>query len=338
MSLVRPNRLRPGDTIGIISPASPVAAFCPRRLERGIDELKRMGFTVVVSKHTSERTGHTAGTIQQRLDDLHEMFSNPEVRCIITTIGGYNSHHLLDELDFDLIKQHPKILMGYSDITSLLVAIHHVTTLVTFMGPAILPQFGEFGGLLDYTEQSFENVLMKAQSPGVILTSDGWTDELLLWDHEDDRRRQTKPNSGPKVVKSGQASGPILAGNAGTLLLLAGTPYFPDLEGKILCLEDDESETPATIDRYFTQLRQMGVFSKISGLVIGRFHSKVPFTIEDSLEQLLLTATRGYSFPIVYGADFGHTDPMMVLPNGVEAKLDASDEQPLFKINESAVQ
>lgn len=338
MNLIRPARLRQGDTVGIVSPASPVAALCPRRLQRGIDELKHMGFNVIVGKHVSERTGHTAGTIEQRLHDLQEMFLNPDVRCIIATIGGYNSHQLLDQIDFDLIAEHPKILMGYSDITSLLVAAHHMTGLTTFMGPAILPQFGEFGGLLDYTRRSFEAVLMMPDPPGVIPASAAWTDESLLWDEEDNRPRQMKPNSGLRVLKTGQATGPILAGNAGTLLLLAGTPYFPDLEGKILCLEDDESETPATIDRYFTQLRQMGVFSRISGLVLGRFHSKVPFTDEDSLEQILLTATRGYSFPIVTGADFGHTDPMMVLPNGIMATLDCGEFHFAIEIVEPAVE
>lgn len=338
MQVIRPSQLQPGDTIGIISPASPIAAFCPRRLQRGIDELRNMGFDVVVGPHARERTGHTAGTILQRVTDLHDMFANSEIKAIITTIGGYNSHQLLDELNYDLIAQNPKILMGYSDITALLAAIHRRTGLVTFMGPAILPQFGEFGGMLDYTKHSFRSVLMETKSIGEIQPSSEWTDETLHWDSEDGRVRQTKPNGGMKVLKLGVAKGPLLAGNAGTLLLLAGTSYFPDMEGRILCLEDDEGESPATIDRYLTHLRQMGVYQKITGLVIGRFHSKLPFSEEDSLEQLLLAATRGFDFPVVYDADFGHTDPMMVLPNGVEARLDAMDVfRPKFEIVTSAV-
>ncbi len=337
MNVVRPRRLQVGDTIGIVSPASPIAAFCPRRLERGVAELKRLGFNVIVGDHARTRTGHTAGTIEQRLQDLHEMFENPAVRCIITTIGGYNAHQLLEEMNFDLIARNPKIIMGYSDITSILASVHHMTNLVTFMGPAILPQFGEFGGMLSYTKDRFTEALMTPGSAGLIPTSTLWTDEMLLWDEEDNRDRHMKPNGGLKILKHGRAMGPILAANTGTLLLLSGTRYFPNVVGRILCLEDDETETPATIDRYFTHLRQMGVFGQIAGLVIGRFHSKVPFSEEDSLEQLLSTATRGYDFPIVINADFGHTDPMMVLPNGVQAMLEATDDGACFAINEPAV-
>jgi muramoyltetrapeptide carboxypeptidase len=334
--LIKPPQLMPGDTIGIVSPSSPTAAACPGRLQRGIDTIRQMGFQVIVGKNARRRTGHTAGSIQERLDDLHEMFANPEVKAIIATIGGLNSHQLLEELDYELIRRNPKILMGYSDITALLTVIHHRTKLVTFMGPAVLPQFGEYGGLLPYTRDAVERVLMNSGVIGTIPASDAWIDEQLRWDVEDSRPRVTRPNSGVKVLKRGEARGPILAANMGVLLLTAGTPYFPDVEGRILCLEDDESETPGTIDRYLTQLRHMGVFDRIRALVVGRFHPRVGFSPEDSLEDVLLQATRGYQFPIVYDADFGHTDPMMVLPLGVEAHLTAGD-QATFTIVESAV-
>lgn len=138
--------------------------------------------------------------------------------------------------------------MGYSDITALLVAIHHMTGLVTFMGPAILPQFGKFGGMLDYTKRSFRSVLMDPLPVGQIQPSEQWTDESLLWDSEDNRVRQMKGSPGTKVLRTGISEGPILSNNAGTLLLLSGTPYFPNLEGRILCLEDDEGEIPGSSD------------------------------------------------------------------------------------------
>jgi muramoyltetrapeptide carboxypeptidase len=335
--IILPPKLNRGDLIGVVSPSSPAAAACPRRLQRGIDELKNMGFRVVVGKHAQKRTGHTAGTIAERLSDLHEMFANQEVKAIIATIGGLNSHQLLEELDYDLIASNPKIFMGYSDITALLVAIHHRTKLVTFMGPAVLPQFGEFGGLMSYTRQAFQRALMGTEPIGEIAPSDAWTDEHLRWETEDVRPRRTRPNDGMKVVKPGEARGPILAANMGVLLLTAGTPYFPEVDGRILCLEDDESETPGTIDRYLTQMRQMGVFDKISGLIVGRFHPRVGFTPEDSLPDLLLQVTRGYEFPVVYDADFGHTDPMTVLPLGVEACLQAG-ETVCFSVLQPAVQ
>lgn len=334
--LLRPSRLQPGDLIGIVSPASPVAHFVPRRLQRGIQALEEMGFRVRLSEHATARHGHTAGTIEQRLADLHAMFADPEVRGIITTIGGYNSHQLLDGLDYNLIRNNPKVLLGYSDITALHIGIHSQTGLVTCLGPAVLPQFGEVGGLGPYMLENFRRTLCSGAPVGPIAPSPMVVDEHLRWDQEDDRPRRHRPNAGPRTLRPGAASGRIVAGNAGTLLLLAGTPYWPDLQGAILCLEDDESETPATIDRYFTHLRHMGVFEQIAGLVVGRFAPQVGFSPTDSLDELLLTATRGYSFPIAVDFDFGHWDPIFILPNGVQADLRAAGQAELALL-ESAV-
>lgn len=325
MQLIRPPRLQAGDLIGVVSPSSPVAHFVPRRLKRGVAELERLGFRVRLGRHATERRGHTAGSIQDRVVDLHEMFADPEVKAIITTIGGHSSHQLLDELDYDLIAANPKIFMGYSDITALHLGIHARTGLVTFLGPAVLPQFGEAGGLMLYVRQAFERTVCTAIPAGELQPSPEVVAETLRWDLEDDRPRRTTVNPGPRPLRSGVARGRIVAGNLGTMLLLAGTPYWPDLRGAILCVEDDETETPATVDRYFTQLRHMGVYDVIAGLVVGRFPPSVGFSAEDSLEEILLTATRGYSFPIGIDFDFGHWDPIFVLPNGVEAELSVGE-------------
>ncbi len=149
--MIFPERLQKGDKIGIVSPSSPVAAFCPKRLQRGVGELEKRGFTVKLGKHVLEHYKHTAGTVQQRIEDLHAMFADDEVKAIVCTIGGLNSNQLLEFLDYDLIQKHPKIFMGFSDITALLNAVYAKTGLVTYLGPALLPQFGEYGGTLPYT-------------------------------------------------------------------------------------------------------------------------------------------------------------------------------------------
>lgn len=337
MGIIRPSKLSFGDTVGIVSPASPIAACCPRRLRRGIECLEDMGFQVILGDHTSKHTGHTAGTIEDRLSDLHAMYRNPDVKAIIPTIGGYNSHQLLDQLDFDLIAENPKILLGYSDITALQLGIFSQTGMVTYLGPAILPQFGEFGGLFDYSRNSFEDVLMNAAiTRQVLQPSESWTEESLQWDLEDNRQRVLKKSTGWKILKRGKACGRIVAGNMSTLLLLAGTAYWADMTGAILCVEDDETTNLATVDRYVTQLRQMGVYQQISALIVGRFPSATGFSEEEPLETVLTIATRGYSFPVVYDVDFGHTDPMMILANGVLASLDAHHSIE-FKYTESTV-
>lgn len=337
MQLIRPSRLQPGDLIGVVAPSSPVAHFVPRRLARGLAELERLGFRVRLGRHATGKHGHTAGTISDRTADLHEMFADPEVKGIITTIGGSSSNQLLDELDYDLIAANPKVLMGYSDITALHLGIHVRTGLVTFLGPAVLPQFGEAGGLMPYIRQAIQRTVCTASPVGELEPSPEIVAEALRWDVEDDRPRRTTVNPGPQALRSGAARGRIIAGNLSTMLLLAGTPYWPDLKGAILCVEGAETETPASVDRHFTQLRHMGVYDVIAGLVVGRFAPSVGFTPEDSFEEILLTATRGYSFPIGIGFDFGHWDPIFVLPNGVQGELVVEDGAARFAILESAV-
>ncbi len=329
-----PEALKRGDTIGICSPSSPIAALCPRRFQRGITELEKMGFKVVVSKNAIKNNDYMAGTIEERVADLHELFLNKEVKAIITTIGGTCSHQLLEQIDYSIIRSNPKIFMGYSDITSLHAAFGKKAGLITFLGPAILPQFGEFGGLLSFTKKHFEATLMKGER--VLLdSSQTYVEEQLYWDENDDRVRNQIPHKGMQALKIGFSKGRIMGANMSTLLLLAGTEYFPNMDSVILCLEDDENESPSFIDRHLTQLRHLGVYDKIAGMVIGRFREKNGFE-EGQLEQIILTATRGYTFPIVIGADFGHSDPMYILPNGVYASLQV-DKKCTFEFKQPAV-
>lgn len=334
--MTQPPLLREGDTIAVVSPASPVPALRPQRFERGVSSLRTMGFEVRVGERARAIHDHTAGTVEERVSDLHEAFADDEIRTVVCSIGGYNSNALLDHLDYDLIRANPKILIGYSDITALLLAIHKRTDLVTFLGPSLMAQFGETGGLHPYTEHYFRKTLMEASPPGGLRPSGVTIHEYLEWDEEDTRPRREEPYPGPKTVKPGEAEGPIIAGNLCTLAALAGTPYLPDLEGAMLCIEASDEEDTAWTDRYLVQLRQIGAFEKISALAVGRTHPDSGFTDEDPLEDLLLSVTEGYDIPIATGFDFGHTDPTFVLPNGVRAAVDFSEE-PKLNLLESGV-
>jgi muramoyltetrapeptide carboxypeptidase len=222
---VLPRRLEPGDLVGVVSPSSAVAALVPRRFERGVAELERRGFRVRVGEHARSKTGWTAGRAPDRVADLHAMFADPEVRAVICTIGGFNANQLFELLDFDLIAANPKLFIGFSDITGLHGAIHACTGLPTLIGPALLPQWGEYGGLHDYTWSAFERVAMRAESAGVFRQPDVWYPERLWWDEHDDRLRTAEPAPPWRVVRAGRAEGPIVAGNVNTLLLLNGTPW-----------------------------------------------------------------------------------------------------------------
>lgn len=335
--VVVPPRLGTGDLVRIVSPSAPVASLVPGRLARAQTNLRAMGYRTDLAAHVTARTGHTAGTRVERLEDLHAAFLDPEVRMILASIGGFSSHQLLEDLDAELIRRHPKILIGYSDITALLTAIHRRTGLVTFLGPAALPQFGEAGGLMPYTRRMWERVVTQAMPAGELEPSGEAVSEILAWDRDDVRPRRMEPYPRPSALRAGTAEGPILAANLGTLLLLAGTSDWPDLRGRLLFVEDDEDEKPATLDRYFTQLRQMGVYGEIAGLGVGRIPRQVGLTPEDSLAAMVLEATRGFRFPIATDLDFGHWDPMLTLPNGVRGRLDAHPGQVRVTLLEAAV-
>ncbi|MED3765241.1 hypothetical protein [Ureibacillus terrenus] len=192
--------------------------------------------------------------------------------------------------------------------------------------------------MLEYTKTIFEAVLMTQNDELLIPPSKYWTSEFLAWDKEDIRPRQLIKNDGPLIIKEGRARGKILAGNMGTMLLLAGTEFLPSFDNKVLFLEEDEQENPGTIDRYLTQLRHMGVFEKINGIVVGRFHPKVEFSQDYTFVDIICQATKGYDFPIVYNVDFGHTDPMMTIPNGIDVKVEASNNNVTILFRENPVQ
>jgi muramoyltetrapeptide carboxypeptidase len=320
--VIRPPALRPGDLIGIVSPASPTAALVPRRFARGIAALEQRGFRVRVAEHALARDRHTAGTIDERLDDLHAMFADADVRGIVCTTGGFNSNQLLEGLDFDLIAANPKVFVGYSDITALHAAIWTRTELAVVLGPSLLMQWAEFGGMHDHTWRYFERTLMRGE-PGLIEPASEWTDEYTQWEEADDRPRVMQPNPGPRAIREGEGEGWVAAVNLSTLLLLAGTPWFPVLDDALLCLEDDDLVDAAFLDRLLTQLRHLGVLARAAGLAIGRFQTASEID-DETLDAIVLRATRGLDLPVAAGFDFGHTDPMCCLPWGVRARLDGT--------------
>ncbi|MEK7507972.1 MAG: LD-carboxypeptidase, partial [Patescibacteria group bacterium] len=235
---------------------------------------------------------------------------------------------LLEHLDYDLIVSNPKIFIGYSDMTALTTAITTKTGLITFSGPGII-SFAK-PDPFKYTWDYFEKTCIHPTSRIVVKASPDYADDLYFL-RSDDNHRIKNHNQGIKIFTKGKTKGEIVTGNLQTLLALNGTSYFPDLTGKILFLEDDETVTPAQLDRSFTQCKQGGWFDRINGLVLGRFTEYSKFSPEDSLEDLLKGYFSGKRFPVLYNADFGHSDPMITIPHGGMAALDAGKKQIVFE-------
>lgn len=327
---ILPPRLNKNKSIGIIAPADPVAGVCSSdTIKRGYEYLKNKGFAIIEGQSVKLLTPrHAAGPASFRVKDIHDFVKRDDIGCIMAFWGGFNTNQLLDKLDYNLIKANPKIFIGYSDVTALTAAITTKTGLVTFLGPGVI-SFAK-PEPFDYTWSYFEKMCINPQDSIIVESSPNYADDLYFL-REDNNRRIIKTNEGIKVFIEGKAEGEIVAGNLQTLLILNGTEYLPDMTGKILFIEEDETSTPAHVDRFIYQCKQLGWFNKIAGLVIGRFTEESGFSPEDSPEDILREHLSDVKFPILYNADFGHSDPLITIPNGGIATIDADKKRIIFK-------
>jgi muramoyltetrapeptide carboxypeptidase len=301
MKSIKPKKLSKGDLIGIISPAS--TADDITKVEEGVRYLEKIGYKVEVGKNVGRYHGYLAGEDSLRLKDLHYMFNKKEVKAIICIRGGYGSPRLLDKIDYKLIKNNPKIFVGYSDITALNMAFFYKTGLITFNGPMVSVDFAD--EISKYTEENFWRILTSNKKIGRI--------ELP----GDDKLFQ---------LSKGNISGKIVGGNLALLTSLQGTDFFPDLKDKILFLEDI-GELPYRIDRMFNQLRLSNAFGKINGLILGAFidcHETDPIKKTLSLGEVVDDYLGQLKIPIVYNFPNGHVKDIMTIPNGIKIKLNAS--------------
>ena len=333
----RPPRLRPGDTVGVAAPAAPFRGAVPptreRAFWRGVEALRRLGLEVRVAEHVLRPRDGPDVPARERAADLNALFVDPDVRAIVCCVGGSGASAVLPLLDWPTIARYPKIVMGYSAITALLIGIHARTGLVTFHGPMVLDGFSEFPELFPYTRDQVERTLFRAAPAGWLQPPPEWTPDFP----RDDRPRQLRPNAGWRWLRPGRAEGPLLGGNLTALRTLAGTAYWPDFRGAILALEEVKLgpiSPLGAIDESLAHLRMLGVFDEIAGLVVAKVND---LTVDEErlLEQLILAHTTTGDFPVLIQVDFGHTDPRLVLPLGVRAALDSKPE--VFSLEEPAV-
>jgi muramoyltetrapeptide carboxypeptidase LdcA involved in peptidoglycan recycling len=316
--------LEAGSTIAIFSPSYPGPALYPQRLQRGVQALKSIGFEVKVPGMAKKRTGYTAGSPGERANALNLLFKDPSVHGIICSIGGYNSNDLLPYLDFPAFSRQPKVFMGYSDATAILLALYEKSGLVTFHGPALLPEWGEYPEPFTYTIESFLSLTRESTAPISFHAPTGWTDEFRRWNtDEESHPRELFPHPGWKTLKVGKAEGQLLGGNVETVNMLVGTSYCPDFSNALLFLEATEAEAYLPrFHRALTHLRQCGILSRIDGLLIGRCPDAKPVHGVD-LAAVIRGVTHDLDIPIMMGLDAGHTDPKITLPFGIRAALDS---------------
>jgi len=330
MDLIKPKKLKKGDTIAIISPSAGLAAIFPHRLDNAIKFLKSRGFKIKEFPTTRKIKGWESAPAKERANDIMDAFLDKKVKAIICSIGGYNSNKTLKYLDFKKIRENPKVFCGFSDTSVLHYAIYKKAGLITFYGPSMMNQFGEYPVPLEYTINHFKKAVIDKNSIGKIKPSKEWTDELLDWGQKKDleRPRKMRKNKSYEWLKKGKASGKIIGGCLSSILHLIGTEYWPDHKNKILFIEIPEGqefgkgEPLPDVDAFLSDLDNAKIFSQIKGLIIGR---PFQYSNEDfeKFKKIILDNTKDYDFPILFGADIGHTDPQITIPLGAEVKINS---------------
>lgn len=304
------------------------------------------GVIVVETPHALHSAEWLERNPRARADDLMGAFSDPSIQAIVSTIGGDDSIRLLPYLDLEVIRSNPKIYMGYSDTTVTLLACL-AAGLVSFYGPAMMAGFGENGGLFAYMVDSVHATLFSSSPIGIVEpNTDGWTVEFLDWaepENQSQRRKLTASAAWNYLLGEGVRRGRLIGGCLEVLDWLRGTDVWPKPEAwqdAILFLEtSEEAPSPTRVLRILRALAGMGVLKVLSGILVGRPGGQVPpekFGEYDEVLLQVVAAEEGLTeLPIITRMDFGHTDPMFVLPYGVEAEIDCDRQQ--FAILEGAV-
>ena len=312
MNTIKPKKLKSGDVIGIVSPASSPANL--DKIEQGVNYLEKLGYKVEIGENVGKEHGYLAGSDAERLDDLHSMFRNKDVKAIFCVRGGYGSGRLLDNLNFSLIKKNPKILVGYSDITALQMAIFKKTGLISFAGPMLATDFSD--NVNKYTEENFWKVISSSKIIGKLHNP---RDEKFY------------------TINLGRGEGIILGGNLAVFNSLLGTEFMPNLKNSILMLEDI-GEEPYKIDRLLNQLKLAKVFDQINGVILGRFvdcyekdKSKQTIKLNEVIEHYFSKL----KIPVLYSFSHGHIEENLTIPFGIKCKLNTS--RGFVDICESAV-
>ncbi|MCA0242538.1 MAG: LD-carboxypeptidase [Proteobacteria bacterium] len=303
----RPPRLRPGDTIGLFAPSSRLQ---PEHVARALDAVRSLGFEPRLGRHVLAAQGHYAGSAEQRAEDFNALWRDGEVRALWALRGGAGAAALLPLLDWAALRADAKAVIGYSDLTALLLGLRAGAALVCFHGPSAVSR------LTPFSAAALQAVLMQAQRETVLTRSP-----------EHRRRAEAEPQFRERAIRAGVAEGPLIGGNLSVLAALVGTPWAADWRGALLCLEEVDEE-PYRIDRLLTQLQQSQGLQRAAGLVGGVFErceagpDSTPMPLAEVLDRQFASA----GVPAVYGYSFGHVRDQLTLPLGVRARLDTTAE------------
>ena len=305
---IYPKRLKAGNTIAIMGMAGALSdGSCVENCENA---LKALGFNVQVGSTVRSKHGYLSGTDEERLGEFHQFIADPNMHGILFVRGGWGAARILDKIDYELIKNNPKVISGFSDLTSLLNAVYTKTGVITFHGPVACSSWDPFTIEAFSTMAVEAGLAFKPVKKSAIQTLNTW--------------------------KQGAVEGVLVGGNLTVFTSLLGTPFFPDCKDKILFFEDTHEE-PYRIDRMLTSLHLSGVLNQVSGIIFGQFNDCLAEKPKESftLEEVVKHHVSSLNIPILWGAPFGHVKEKWTLPIGGKVRLDTSIQ--LVKLIEPAV-
>ena len=299
--IITPKALEYGDTVGIIAPAN----YTPKDAEYMISYLESKGYKIVYGKSYYSKWYNFGGTDDVRADDINGFFKDKNIKAIFSIRGGYGTIRILDKLDYNLIKENPKIFSGFSDITTLLIAINEKTGLVTYHGP----MSSNFKDIPEVTESSFFDAYTKPEK------------EYNILSYDDDY----------SIVNAGKSEGEITGGNLSLIVASLGTEYEINTDGKILFIEEIGEHT-YRVDRMLQQLRLAGKLKNVKGIIIGDFNRVNKEAIEDmSLDDVFKENFKDLDIPIIEGVNSGHVRPFITIPIGANAIIDTAKNEIIVK-------
>lgn len=297
--IIKPRRLQPGDGIGLVSPSSPASP--PEKIDRGADYFDKRGYRVKIGRHARAANGYLAGSDEERAGDFNAMVRDPEIRAIVAVRGGYGTPRLLDLINYGALVRDPKIIVGFSDLTALQLAVFAKTGLVTFSGPMAGVEFWQNPD--PYTEENFWRMLTSSDPVGPL---------------------PHLPGQPLSALSPGLAEGRLLGGNLCLVTTLLGTPYQPDFADSLLFLEEVD-EYSYRVDRMLTHLANAGILAKVAGMIFGQFTQCKPrFDNGDAtVEEVISDRARRLQKPALGNLPYGHVPAKLTLPIGARARIDS---------------
>lgn len=315
-------RLKKGDKIGIFTPSSPATVTANQRFQRAKAFIEEKGFVIVEGDLTGQSDVYRSGSPKARAEELNKLLRNPDIKMIMSTIGGTNSNSLLPYIDYEAFKYNPKLMVGYSDATAVLLALYAKTSITTYYGPALIPSFGEFKPLVDDTYRYFEQYFMEeSKLPYEIPMPSFWSDEPVNWLEKttDKILYRNEWITG----QSGVVEGRLIGGNINAMYGFIGSPYFPTIEHGDILLIEDCTKNASVVEKNFAMLKLHGVFEKVAGIILGKHELYDDLGTGKLPLDLLIEQLDGIKIPILAEFDTCHTHPMHPLAIGKKVKLDA---------------